>query len=234
MNQNQNNNETYSKKIINEEIKEGKKSTISSNQISYKKKEKDITKIKTYSKFKTDNNCLPKYWRFDMVKKYWKSKINIFGQEQINKNIEESNLPDELKCLIHKPNSLLFTSKVTVTENLKFLGYSMREVFTIGKEKGNLQRQNDNNISQIFNYFENIGYSNLSDNLKKIKEFFEMSYEDLIIKFYDSYEFIKFKKNDKKIKFYDNGTKEQEGFSLLEKYGLIKLFKMLNKKRKRD
>lgn len=59
-----------------------------------------------------------------------------------------------------------------------------------------------------------------------------MSYEELIKKFYDSYEFNNFR-DDIKTKFYDDGTKEQEGFSLLENYGLIKLFKMINKKRGR-
>ena len=73
----------------------------------------------------------------------------------------------------------------------------------------------------------------MSDNLRKIKNFFEMSYEDLIKKFYDSYEFLVFK-NDEYTIHYDEGMKKQEKFSLLKDYGLIKLFKMIQKKRKRD
>ena len=59
-----------------------------------------------------------------------------------------------------------------------------------------------------------------------------MTYEDLIKSFYDSDKFIEFKDYDN-TKFYDDGTKKQEGFSLLDQYGLVNLFKMLEKKRSR-
>jgi hypothetical protein len=51
-----------------------------------------------------------------------------------------------------------------------------------------------------------------------------MKYEDFIRMFYKSDEFISFKQN-KKTKFYDEGTKKQEGFTISEDYGLIKLLK---------
>ena len=60
-----------------------------------------------------------------------------------------------------------------------------------------------------------------------------MRYEDLIKMFYNSENFNTFKE-DKKTIFFNDGTKAQEGFSLLEDYGLIKLFKILKKKRKRN
>ena len=60
-----------------------------------------------------------------------------------------------------------------------------------------------------------------------------MSYEDLIRKFYDSDEFIDFK-NDEHTKFFDDVFLKQEKFSLLKDYGLINLFKMIKKKRKRE
>ena len=164
-----------------------------------------------------------------MVKKHWKSHINNYGKDIINKEIKESDLPNELKKIIHKPDSLKFTANVTVSENFKFLSLSLREVFTLGKQSGKLPRQNDENISAIFNYFEK---NNLSESMKRIKSFFEMSYEDLIKSFYDSPKFTEFKDNEK-TKFYDDNTIKQEGFSLLEQYGLIKLFKMLQKKRSR-
>ena len=60
-----------------------------------------------------------------------------------------------------------------------------------------------------------------------------MNYKELIIQFYNSKEFNEFKIDNKTID-YDKKTMEQEGFSLLTNYGLIKLFNMTNKKRKRD
>ena len=148
-------------------------------------------------------------------------------------SITESDLPKELKNLIHSPHSKKFSANPVVTANYKFLNYNLFQIFTIGKEDGKLQRQNEENITKIFEYIEKVGHDNISESLRKIKNFFEMRYEDLIRKFYDSYEFIDFK-NDETTIFYDEGVIKQEKFSLLKDYGLIKLFKMIQKKRSRD
>ena len=190
-------------------------------------------KINKTQKFKIENQSQPKNWRFDMVKKHWKSKISDFGTNEINNLIKFSDLPENLKKDIHKPNSLKFTANPKVIDNFNFLGYDLRTVFTIGCETENLQKQNKENIDRIFKYLEEIGYEKISENLKTIKNYFEMKYEELIIKFYNSNEFSDFK-SDEKTKFFDTKTVEQEGFSLLTDYGLLRLFKMTNKKRKRD
>ena len=126
-----------------------------------------------------------------------------------------------------------FTSIPNVVENSKFLGYNLRTIYTIGSETGYLQKQNKENIDGIFHYLEKIGYENISENLRKIKNFFEMNYKELIIQFYNSNEFNEFKVDNKTID-YDKKTIEQEGFSLLTDHGLIRLFQMTSKKRKRD
>ena len=179
------------------------------------------------------NQVFPTYFRVDMAKKHFKVQISQFATDVINKLIKDSDLPDELKNPIHLPNSKEFTSKSTESANYKFLSNNIREIFTIGKEKFELQKKNDEYFNIIYEYFEKIGIERLSDNLKKVKEFIEMTYEDLIKMFYKSIEFNYFKE-DIKTKFYDNGIKAEKGFSLLEDYGLIKLFKITNKKRKRD
>jgi hypothetical protein len=187
-------------------------------------------------KFKIDNKSEKaplKDLRFDMVKKHWKSKISNYGTKEINDLIKISDLPKELKKSIHKPNSMKFTSIANVVENSKFLGFNLRTIYTIGSETGNLQKQNKENIDGIFHYLEKIGYENISENLRKIKNFFEMNYKELIIQFYNSNEFNEFKVDNKTID-YDKKTIEQEGFSLLTNHGLIRLFQMVNKKRKRD
>ena len=227
----QNDEDPFTKRMNNkEEPKAESNKQISSTSPTSDKKSK--IKIKKVDKFISKDNSLPNYWRFDMVKKYFKSKISDFGSELINGLIQDGDLPEELKKIIHKPNSLMFTANVKVTDNFYFLNNNLRTIFTIGKETEDLQKQNEDNISNIFGYFEKIGHK-LSNNLKAIKDFFDMSYKDLIIKFYESYEFTNFKE-DAKTKFYDEGTIRQEGFSLLEDYGLIKIFMMLKKKRKRD
>ena len=190
--------------------------------------EKGISKKKG---FNTKKNY-PEYWRFDATKKYWKSKISQFGEERLNKLIKESDLPEALKIPIHKPNSLSFTANVKAKDNFGFLSESLKDIFSIGKDTEDLQKQNYDAFTKIFNYFTIIGNDHLPESLQKLKDFLEMSYEDLIRMFYDSDDFTTFKE-DYMTKYYDEGTKDQEGFSLLEDYGLIKVFKTLKKKRRR-
>ena len=204
----------------------------STEPTSDKKGEINIKKV-VLDKFKVQQNDLPNYWRFDMAKKHFKTQISEYGTILINELIQKSDLPKELKKPIHKPNSLKFTSNVKVTDNKKFLNDTIRTILTIGKENFDLQKQNEENIANIYKYFGKFGYDKLSEDLRKIKDFFEMNYEDLIRKFYDSFEFRSFKE-DEKSKFFDEGTIKQEGFSLFENYGLITVFRALNKKRKRD
>ena len=195
--------------------------------------ERTSIKKKKFQIEKKSEKSQPKDKRFDMVKKHWKSRISKYGTKEINDLIKVSDLPEELKKSIHKPNSLKFTSIANVVENSKFLGFSLRTIYTIGWETENLQKQNKENIDGIFQYLEKIGYENISENLRKIKNFFEMNYKELIIQFYNSNEFNEFKVDNKTID-YDKKTIEQEGFSLLTNHGLIRLFQMVNKKRKRD
>jgi len=190
---------------------------------------KEEAKIGKIPKFQTKIASLS-YWRFDSAKKYWKTKISNISTYFINKKIRTSDMPKEYKKKIHKPNSLLFSANVKESDNCAFLEKDLRTIFTIGKENSSNQKDNDYNISKIFEYFEKIGYNNLSDKMLEIKNFFEMKYENLIKKFYESDEFINFKKEEKTV-FFDRGTKEQEGFSISENLGLIRLFK---RKRKRD
>ena len=188
-------------------------------------------KGKSSTTFKIEKK-LPEYWRFDATKKHWKSKISQFCEERLNKLKKSSDLPEALKIPIHKPNSLSFTANVKAKDNYGFLSEALKDIFSIGKETEDLQKQNSDAFTKIFNYFNKIGNDRLPESLQKLKDFLEMSYEDLIKMFYDSDDFITFRE-DYMTKYYDEGTKDQEGFSLLEDYGLIKVFKTLKKKRRR-
>ena len=222
-----------------EKCKPQKKVLSSTSQDSDKKSKNEIKKLlflskkKTKSNFaeETDDSTLPAYFRMDMAKKHFKVRISQYATDILNKLIKESDLSDAKIDNIHLPNSKLFTSKVTECANYNSLNYTIKEIFIIGKDTEILQKNNFKTISQIYQIMEQ--YEKLPENLEKVKNFLEMKYEDLIKMFYDSEEFKSFK-NEKKTIFFDDGIKAQEGFSLLEDYGLIKLFKMLKKKRKRN
>ena len=215
-----------------------KKVLTSTSQDSDKKSKNEIKKLLFLSKKKTKNHfaketdySLPAYFRMDMAKKHFKVRISQYATDTLNKLIKESPLSKRKLDNIHLPNSKLFTSKVTECANYNSLNYTIKEIFIIGKDTEELQRNNFKTISQIYKIMEK--YEKLPENLEKVKDFLEMRYEDLIKMFYDSEEFKTFK-DEKKTIFFNDGTKAQEGFTLLEDYGLIKLFKMLKKKRKRN
>ena len=214
----------------------------STNPSSDKKSESKISKLLFSCEKKLHSNSiyqnsfldsdLPSYFRMDMAKKYFKTKISQFATDKLNKLIKESDLPLTLKEIIHLPNFKLFTSRVTESVNFVSLNYNVKKIFIIGNETQYLQKKNFVNICKIYEYIKSkIG--KIPENIQKIQEFLELTYEELIKMFYDSYEFLEVK-IDERAKFYDKGTKAQEGFGLLEDYGLIKLFKLLKKKRKRD
>ena len=221
---NNGNNKNISTKENSNENEETKKLQVSKNL----NKEEEMKMGKT-PKFQTKKTPLS-YWRFDAAKKHWKTKISNISTDYINKKIKRSDLLEEYKKKIHKPNSLLFTANVKELDNCDFLEKDLRTIFTIGKENNPNQQNNEYNISKIYEYFEKVGYNNLSDKMLEIKNFFEMKYEDLIKKFYESDEFINFK-NEEKTLFFDKGTKKQEGFAISEDLGLIRIFR---RKRKRD
>jgi hypothetical protein len=225
--ENENNNKNNSTRENSNENKESNIEKVSQNlnieeEVKREKTPKFRTKITTSSK--------PSYWRFDYAKKYWKSKITQNLIDCINEKISNSDLPIEYKNKIHKPNSLLFTANVKESDNCDFLEKDNRAILTFGKENNEKQKHNDDNISEIYEYFEKIGYNNLSDKMLNIKNLLEMTYEEYIKTFYESDEFTSFK-NEERTRFYDEGTKKQEGFTISENLGLIKIFR---RKRKRE
>ena len=224
INENNNNNSTGPSSNENESSNIEKKTQNLNNE------EKD--NFKKTPKFKSEITTLIKasYWRFDYAKKHWKTKISQNLTDCINDKISNSDLPNEYKNKIHKPNSKLFTANVNEGDNYVFLQKNNRTILTIGKENNKKPKDNDYNISRIYEYFKKIGYNNLSDKMIEIKNLLEMTYENFIKKFYDSDEFINFKNEENTI-FYDEGTKKQEGFAISENYGLIKIF---GRKRKRE
>ena len=168
-----------------------------------------------------------KCFRVDDAKKHFKVSISKYATEEINNLIKDSDLPKRLKKKIHLPNFKTFTSNVKEYDNYKFLNYSLKSVFIHGKTDDNLQGSNDEIISKILNY------TKFSEKIQKIKDFLSLKYKDIIKLFYKSENFILFKENDM-TKFFSNGIKKEKNISLLEEDGLIKLFEMTGKKRKRD
>ena len=168
-----------------------------------------------------------KFFRVDDAKKHFKVAISKYATQEINNLIKNSDLPKGLKKKIHLPNFKTFTSNVREFDNYKFLSFDLKTVFTHGKTDENLQGCNDKIISKIWKY------KKYPEKLQKMKDFLSLKYKDIIKLFYKSDNFKEFKENDL-TKFFEDGIKKEKNISLLEEDGLVKLFEMTNKKRKRD
>ena len=168
-----------------------------------------------------------KYFRVEDAKKHIKKAISQFATEELNRLIKISELGAKFKKTIHVPNYKLFTSNSKELDNLDFLTFSLKKVFTYGKKDGNRQDKNEKNLSRI------LEYKKYPEKTKKIKEFLDLTYEQIIKLFYKSSNFEEFR-NTKLTQFFDEGIKSQKKISLLEDEGLLKLFEMTKKKRKRN
>lgn len=196
--------------------KEGLKIEIKNDSDSQKNKFEIIQK---------DNKL--KYFRVDSAKKHFKVAVSQFATEQLNLLIKNSKLPKKLKKKIHLPHFKLFTSNSKEFDNFQFLSFDLKQVLTYGKTDENLQGNNYERISEILEYKKN------PEKKKEIIDFLSLKYEKIIELFYRSANFQKFKENEI-TKFFNDGIKKEKNISLLEEDGLIKLFKMTNKKRKRE
>ena len=235
---NSNNNLNFIDEKKSEKISEGKLELKSENTKSFnsinclnlnsQKKPKNISNplIEVSRNYKNIKFKPRKYFRVDDAKKHFKVAISHYAKKQLNIIIKESDLPKHLKKKIHLPNNL-FTSNPNELDNFRFLSFDLADVFTFGKTKDNLQGKNFENISNILNY------NKFPEKSRKIKEFLSSKYEDIIKMFYNSEEFKDFEKQEKTI-FFDNGVKQEKNISLLKNGGLLDLFRMTNKKRKRE
>lgn len=81
-----------------------------------------------------------KFFRVDDSKKHFKVAINKFATEELNLLIKKSGLPKKLQRKIHLPNYKMFTSNVKELDNLDFLSFELKNIFTYGKNEISFKR----------------------------------------------------------------------------------------------
>ena len=185
-----------------------------------KQNEKKYEKIFEITKVKKKKNKLPKYPRIDDYKILWRAKINKWHKSILNNEIKESDLPESLKKNIYSPNYKIFTEKVKSDDTFKDLKKPMSAIPCLGKEEDNKRKENYENIEAIKNFYK----ENPNKNVGKIIKLLDLTYEEVIEKFYESKEFDELKRDEVAI-FYDEELVRQKNMSLFEKNGLIQLFK---------
>ena len=171
------------------------------------------------------NNYKKHSTRIDYLIKAFKTNFSSFIKMKVNNLFHASLLPENLKKLeISTPNSIDFSSNVTIKDNNIFLSFTVQEILCYYKKnnsKNRNQKKNKKVIEKILKYIEGKN----EDNFEEILSFLKMSLEDAYFNFYDSIIFYQFARDENTL-IGDKEFKAIYGFSLLEKYGFIKLLKM--------
>ena len=168
--------------------------------------------------------------RIDYALKYFKTFFSRYLKDQSNKVKSKSQLPSELKKPnIFSPNHISYTGNPKESDDYKFLSFSVQDILTYYKgenSKNSLQKKNKETIERILNFIDESGEE---EKYEEVKDFFKMSLEDAYELYYKDEAFKKYAEDEKAI-YLDQEFKAQNGFSLLEKNGFIKVVKMQGKK----
>ena len=199
---------------------------------------KDISIIKTNKEINTrkGKNQKKNYYNpFNYISR-WRTTVNNYFIKKINKVIQDSDLPKELKRIIHTPNFELFTEKSKKSKVLEELDKLMKDILSLVKPGQIKAKDNEKNIKKIEDFYE----ENPSESVKKIITLFNKTYRETIEMFYspDGKEYFnEFKEQNQKE---DEKFKDNRGYSLFETNALIRYFErskkndnLLGKKRKK-
>jgi hypothetical protein len=200
---------------------------------------KDISRIKTNKEINTrkGKNRKKNYYNpFNYIIR-WRTTVNKYFIKKINKVIQDSDLPKELKRIkIYKPNFEIFTEKSKKSKVLEELDKLMKDILSLVKPGQIKAKDNEKNIKKIEDFYE----ENPSESVKKIITLFNKTYRETIEMFYspDGKEYFnQFKEQNQQE---DEKFKDNRGYSLFETNALIRYFerskkndKLLGKKRKK-
>ena len=179
---------------------------------------------------KTNINIEPRIdYAIKNIKVYIIKNLKILG----NQLIKNCNFTKKLKQLkLFSPSYKYFTGNSNINDNIIFLNFTVEKIFSypegkIQKNDNRLQRQNKKIINTLIEYIDDQFPDEIPENFQKLKNFFDMTFQDAIILFYESKIFNDFS-TSRKTRFLDNQFFKAKGFSLLEKNGFLKLMNYNN------
>ena len=212
--------------VDNNILEKSKKSTDEKSMNNSTKIDKCIFGIKSEKKIEPRID-----YAIKNIKVYIIKNLKILG----NQLIKNCNFPKKLKRLkLFSPSYKYFTGNSNDKDNKIFLNFTVEKIFSypegkIQKNDNRLQRQNKEIIKTLIEYIDEEFPDEIPENFQKLKKFFDMTFQDAIILFYESNQFNDFSSSKKTI-FLDNQFIKAKGFSLLEKNGFLKLIKNNGKK----
>jgi len=186
------------------------------------KEEKNIFGLET----KKEMEILP---RIDYAIKNFKVTAVKYIKEYGNSLIKECKFKGELKNKkLFSPSNKYFTGISNEKENNIFLDFTVAELLSypndeFGEIKDNrLQQNNKKIIQQMRELINNMKI--ITKEYRALLDYFNMSFEEALILFYQSNEFSVYKETEK-AKFLDSQFIKVKGFSLLKKNSFISMMR---------
>ena len=186
------------------------------------KAEKNIFGLET----KKEMEILP---RIDYAIKNFKVTAVKYIKEYGNSLIKECKFKGELKNKkLFSPSNKYFTGISNEKENNIFLDFTVAELLSypndeFGEIKDNrLQQNNKKIIQQMRELINNMKI--ITKEYRALLDYFNMSFEEALILFYQSNEFSVYKETEK-AKFLDSQFIKVKGFSLLKKNSFISMMR---------
>jgi hypothetical protein len=191
-------------------------------ELKSEKKEKNIFGLETNKKLE----ILP---RIDYAIKNFKVTAVKYIKEYGNKLIKECKFKGQLKNKkLFSPSNKYFTGISNEKENNIFLDFTVAELLSypndeFGEIKDNrLQQNNKKIIQQMRELINNMKI--ITKEYRALLDYFNMSFEEALILFYQSNEFSVYKETEK-AKFLDSQFIKVKGFSLLKKNSFISMMR---------
>ena len=170
--------------------------------------------------------------RIDYAIKYFKVNVIKFIKEYGNILIKLCYFPNRLKKLrLFSPSYKYFTGNSNEKDNKLFINFNLETIFCYpegNKNDNRLQRQNKETIKCFKEYIEEKYKEEIPEKYQKLLNYFNMTFQDAIVLFYESKQFKDYSSSSKTI-FLDKYFIKAKGFSLLEKNGFLKLIKNTQK-----
>jgi hypothetical protein len=167
--------------------------------------------------------------RIDYAIKNFKVTAVKFIKEYGNKLIKDCKFKGELKNKkLFSPSNKYFTGISNEKENNIFLDFTVAELLSypndeFGKIQDNRLQQNNKKIIQEMR--EEINNKKIiTKEYKELIDYFNMTFEEALLLFYQSNEFKEYKESEK-AKFLDGQFIKVKGFSLLEKNAFISMMR---------
>lgn len=210
-------------------LEKEKKQKSTTNNTTDKSKNGKI-ELKKENIFGLETNKQPEILpRIDYAIKNFKVTAVKFIKEYGNKLIKECKFKGELKNKkLFSPSNKYFTGISNEKENNIFLDFTVAELLSypndeFGDIKDNRLQQNNKKIIQKMKEVIN-DMKIITKEYKDLLDYFNMTFENALILFYESNEFSIYKETEK-AKYLDSQFIKVKGFSLLKKNSFIAMMR---------